>query len=785
MSAAVLTAMVSCGGKEPEPPKVFEVNQMSDSAYKKSLMELPESLGVIYHAEPYNSGKNYMILSSGIGNKAAYSSSNADLTEFETLDIPEINTGYSYDLAAAENGNIVRFVIHADFGDDSITVFSEEYMENPEKYDAMAETSFRIYVHSPEGELISAETVKNCPFAAEKDLIMGRIATDGEYLIADISGSYEMFRCDGTYIGELTAGEGEEVTSFGRNGAGELVCSVDTGDMLRICTINKSNAEVDTVLGEYDMTGSINDITPAYGEHSMYLRTLTGIFGVRSDNNNIEKLFNMSAARLNASYLTAYCRFSDGSFGFFINEDYIKTKLRRFTACDPSELEDLPVITIAASSSNSSGYVGAVSSYIDQWNDEGHDFVVEIKNYANMSSGEYDPEGISQRIREDALAGDLPDIIYSLGLDGTLEKIDLRTLDVLCDLGEFMDNDEEFTRESIVPAVRRNIETDGKIFILPERFDIDLGYVVKSKYLSDPVDWSVDKYIELLKMEKPDEYYDSKIRRMYNCYWTRWIDYDNASCDFTSDSFVKYLEYCDEADSINTDYSVEAPEMDTIDEFINDEKIVYEYANIGNYTNYISLTRGTFGGEEITFTGSEKEPGKPVMSFETNHGYGITKTCKNKEMAWEFIKSMFDDSVYEQYDDERGFKGAGPFPVTRSGLEAYEAFDRREINYNKYPDIDKYPDFRDYHGYTYSKLYAGWTLGDRKIGSVTAEDAAAVNELIENSVVNNTRGISTPNEIEMIGSEEINRFFAGECTAQQCAEAMQERISTYLSEKYG
>jgi hypothetical protein len=48
---------------------------------------------------------------------------------------------------------------------------------------------------------------------------------------------------------------------------------------------------------------------------------------------------------------------------------------------------------------------------------------------------------------------------------------------------------------------------------------------------------------------------DSKNTRLgLGVSWDDWIDYSDGSCHFTDDSFIRYLNFCNEADVIDIEF---------------------------------------------------------------------------------------------------------------------------------------------------------------------------------------------------------------------------------------
>lgn len=797
MSVAAAAFSCSSSSQKKEKEQSFTAEKLSGASYKKELLKLPEGTGPVYLLEPMNGGSSYFILGGGSGDgKLRFYSADTELDSFTSAEISDFDIGISYMPCITDDGTLVELLVHADYGElPPVSIFSEEYMENQEKYDAAAEYSFMINRYSVGGELLGSEKVKDYPVDAAKDTSLNWFKSDGEYVIAEINGTYELFEIGGKYIGELSTGEGESIDTVGRNGSGELVCAVDMGDdKLQIRSVNKSSGKLEKSSTTYNFTETTQQIIPAYdGEYSLYIRTTSSIYGIRSDNGDIEALFSFSGTGVSATNISSFLRHPDGDF-IIIENDYTKwtAKVKKFTPCDPSELENVPRITIALA--NTSTWLGTIEDKVNEWNDENGDiFKVELKNYYGTWDNT-DFDAAAEAVRNDVLSGNLPDIIYSdIGGQLMLGNVDLLQFDAFCDLYEFMDSDEELSRESFVPNVLTNLEVNGKLPYIATRFELDLGYVVKSKFYDSADEWGVDTYLDYL--EKYTDESASKWDRMDNYFWTSWVDTETLECNFNTPRFIRFLKYCDDTDIIEKDYSqveelteeeTRAINREALYDYVKDRKIL-STEKLSTYAYYAEITRGKFGGEPITILGSISDPGEVYMSFEGDT-FAITKTSQNKELAWEFIRTFFADSELENYQDSRGYRVATPFPVTKSALKLYENWDRRDKDYAWYkngnPYFAEYPEMEDYHGLTYSSIL--YEFEGIPVGYLTDEDVEAVNEMIARATAKggSRKDVSLYGEFEWLGAEELTRFFAGECTAEQCAAAMEDRCSTYLAEHY-
>lgn len=118
-------------------------------------------------------------------------------------------------------------------------------------------------------------------------------------------------------------------------------------------------------------------------------------------------------------------------------------------------------------------------------------------------------------------------------------------MNALSDLYEFIDKEEVYNRDYFVPNVLKCFENDGKLFSLPNRFYVDLGIMGKKKFLGNADEWTFEKKLDML-IDPPIEIEienDSKYTRFYGAdmHYIDWVDFENASCDFKSESFCRYL----------------------------------------------------------------------------------------------------------------------------------------------------------------------------------------------------------------------------------------------------
>ncbi|MCM1133426.1 MAG: hypothetical protein NC340_08140 [Ruminococcus flavefaciens] len=786
LAVIIMLTAVSCSNgtshpSEQTPSQNYTAEKLSNiTAYRKENIELPSEMRQMYTFMPYNNSTEYLLLGAGT-RVPEFWHVNADFTEFELVEFPEFAVGKSYDLDAGNDGTVVTFVNHADYGDlEPIGLYEYPESYDEELYDANAEYKFMINTYSCDGSLVSSADVQGYGGIADKMSLINEVTTDGKTVIVLLSGAYEIFSTDGTYIGELTADEGD-IDTIGKDKDGRLICSVaykeEEADKLKICLINPDGTLSDYNSTVYDFEETPQGIQQGTGDYSFFLWSRSTIFGIRSDNAEIVPLFNIHASGMTSGEIDGIYITDDGNVAV-ISNDYsnYSVSFKKYIPRTAEEMANIPVLTMGVFGD------GEIErrNFINPWNDEGHDFMLELKSY----EADIDENGIAHlnnTLQEDIISGNMPDIMLT---DGTVAGINLAEMGVFCDLYEFMDKDDVYTRDYFVPNVLECFETDGKLYSLTDRFCIEAGKVAKTRFVGDGSDWSFDKYADMIINPPVDIEieYDSKERRSYfGLSSTDWVDFDTMTCHFTDDSFVKFLNWCNEAENIESVYpdweetTIEEDEANYVIErrrYIDDREIFANFTWL-RYGNYVEDTRGMFGGEEITYLETPTLTGDNYFAISANSEY--------KELAWEYIKSRCSDDAYKM--PENGF--TGPFPVTKSGLEYYENYERTHYtDYTQYDETKDDPEWKDYKGLIYQ---LGFSIYENalKLGEITDEDVQAVNDMIARAEPAEESNIAIGFDFYNIVDEEMNVFFNGGCTAEECAETIQSRASIYLSEQFG
>ena len=488
----------------------------------------------------------------------------------------------------------------------------------------------------------------------------------------------------------------------------------------------------------------IADMIADTWKYSYYYRDNTAFYGVKSDKSR-EKLVDFANSGL--SDVRSIAPLADDEFVCTIGG-----KLYRLSERDNAELADVKEITLAVALN-----IDSIQPMIADFNSGSNLYRVNVKNYSD--GHEHTIEGFESAAHDlemDIISGNAPDMVW---LD-TNETEKLASKGAFTNLYELMESDTRFTRDAFLPNYLEAAETNGHLYSITPTFMIRT-MAAKSKFV-DKENWTFDEFKAAYE-SRPDgmELFETANNR--NAVFDRlsnsgadFIDLTTHTCSFDSQEFIDMLEF--------------AGHFPGVDEY------AWEQCSCRNDTALLSdmyfssfrdinVQKQSVFGEDMTFVGAPSADGKGSVMLPSNQ-FAIMETSDNKEGAWEFIKLFLADECYNG--------NPNGIPVTENGLKkVMEAaleppFYYDELNGNK----KVYMDEIGMDSYSNEQI---------KITPMTDDEQKRYEQFVRS-----IRRISSGNTelaISSIISEETEYYFAGEHSAKQCAEMIQNRVSILLSEQ--
>ncbi len=572
---------------------------------------------------------------------------------------------------------------------------------------------------------------------------------DGDFTVAEYT--YKLNTYDDGF--SLVSSENIENVEqyFNENGLGQAISlhmAKDSGLVAEIgsqyVTIAPDGRITSAVQREKNDELGIADMIADTWKYSYYYRDNTAFYGVKSDKSR-EKLVDFANSGL--SDVRSIAPLADDEFVCTIGG-----KLYRLSERDNAELADIKEITLAVA-----GNIDSIQPMIADFNSGSNLYRVNVKNY--LDGHEYNIEGLESAAHDlemDIIAGKTPDMVW---LD-TNETEKLASKGAFTDLYELMETDAKFTKAEFLPNYLEAAEINGHLYSITPTFMIRT-MAAKSKYAVKE-NWTFDEFKTAYE-SRPDgmELFEMGNNRtavfsILSGSYTDFIDLSNHSCSFDSQEFIDILEF--------------AKQFPSVDEYAGEryscrgDTALMSDMYISSFRD-INVKKQTVFGEDMTFVGAPSSDGKGSVMLLSNQ-FAIMEDSSNKEGAWEFIKCFLTDECFGQ--------NADGIPITESGFEKAMAaaleppFYYDELNGNKKVYMDE----------TGMDPYSNVQI---KITPMTDDEQKRYEQFVR-SVKRISSG-NTELAISSIISEETEFFFAGEYSAKQCAEMIQDRVSILLSEQ--
>ena len=332
----------------------------------------------------------------------------------------------------------------------------------------------------------------------------------------------------------------------------------------------------------------------------------------------------------------------------------------------------------------------------------------------------------AELLRTQLIAGEGPDI-FAFYDRSSLADLGANSFE---DLLIYLDADEEYGCDTLVPELLEAMCVQGKLSWLPYSFGIST-FTAPSAYLSEP-GFSFDEAKQAAaKTGLP--LFPGWMTRDILWGWLsdfavgQYMDLEAGTCSFDNEDYISLLEECAAAAS----------------EFGSDSAALYnsllQFELLQNLIR-VSTISDNYGGA-YAFVGVPNETTNGSM-FSPDLCFAISSTSGNKDAAWQLVRSCLSDEHQQM--------NLTSFPASASVLDAM-------ID-------DAVENGVHYYEYEYE---------------LDEADAAKLRGLISET---QTAQDAYPAVLNIM-AEDAAQFFAGQITAEQAAAYTQNRVSTWLAEQ--
>lgn len=478
-------------------------------------------------------------------------------------------------------------------------------------------------------------------------------------------------------------------------------------------------------------------------EYDFYYKDDAGIYGYDIASKKSTKVMDYVASNIssdNSYNITPIAK--DTMMGTTWDESGSKVVI--YKKVDPSTITDKETITVGAMYVDDNVKKAAIA-----FNKKNNKYQIEFKDYSN----EEDPQ---TKMNADIIAGNVPDILCLSGLsvDQYVEK------GILEDLTSYYEKDSDVSADDMISSVAKAMQIDGKYYYIAPGFYVNT-LVGAAKTVGTEPGWTMDDFKKLLDENKDARpfYSENKNDNLYNFITMNisdYVDWSTGECTFDGQDFKDILEICNRGTNEETDYSEDSPSEPSL---IKEGKVLL--TNGGSLDmESVELYEAMFNGD-ITFIGYPNKD-KDGSYFSFDNQLGIYSKSKNKDAAWEFLKTF----LTKEYQGNRNNLYSNP---TRQ--DAFDMLVKSKTATEKYTDE---------LGNEVEPLEIGWGWDDLNvdIGPLTDKQAQMYIDL-----VNNTDKTGEYNdEIGNIITEEAKAYFSGQKSLDETADVIQNRVKTYVNE---
>lgn len=312
-----------------------------------------------------------------------------------------------------------------------------------------------------------------------------------------------------------------------------------------------------------------------------------------------------------------------------------------------------------------------------KFNKSSDTYRIVITDYSQYNTDDDYTAGTT-RFNNDLIAGKVPDIIVvnsDMNYDSYVSK------DLFTDLYKIMENDSSFNKADYLENIFTAYEIDGKLYSLVPSFYLQT-FAAKDSLLGGIKSWNVAEFMDYVKNHQGLQIFDNDFNRdsfiQAMMFFARdsFVDSATGECRFDSDEFKNLLEF---ASTLTTDNF-----WDSVNNGDNDSSFWQDYQN--RYAedrvllatvqfwdiadSYRNLLNNQFKTDDFTFIGFPNDNGNGA-SLQTEYEYCISERSKNKEGAWEFLKTLISEDAQMPVKSKYGYwnNPTSGLPVLKAALD--------------------------------------------------------------------------------------------------------------------
>lgn len=380
-------------------------------------------------------------------------------------------------------------------------------------------------------------------------------------------------------------------------------------------------------------------IYPGNSRYEVFLVDSYGVYGYNMGDSEKTKLMDYVDSDLGSYGIYNITTINDQEFlATYDDEITYETCIGRFTKVDPKDIKDKKTLVLACA-----GLDWNIRNSVVNFNKNSEEYRITIQDYSSMYNLEADYKAGVNRLNADIVSGKVPDILV-IHDDMPVESYISKGL--FEDLKPYIEKDEELDIDNYMPNVLEAYSVDGKLYRLVPSYMVST-LIAKTSEVGEEGGWTVSDVNQLMST-KPDgtmflNYIDRKamLLNYMSIAGYQFVDWENGTCSFDSDSFVELLEFLKQFPEVVDDSIYTDDYWENYDSMWREGKVVAMMYTVSGYRDYNYVQKGTFG-EPVTMIGYPSGNGEGSAIMPTIQ-MAMSAKSSYKEGAWQFLRYYLTD----------------------------------------------------------------------------------------------------------------------------------------------
>lgn len=520
--------------------------------------------------------------------------------------------------------------------------------------------------------------------------------------------------------------------------------------------VNTETWAVDGEVPNPENNNNINYYFTGQGDYLYFYGTSSSLYGMKNDGTT-EKLLDWLSCDVDTDYMGNLTVLSGEKVVLFEtnwSEDVPKcslVELDRTLVTEENRREELTMAVVDLD--------WDLRAAIKRFNRSNTQYRIVVKDYSEYNTDDDWTAG-RQKLSTEIISGDVPDILACDNLPVRLYG----AKGLLEDLTPYIQNDTALGGENglvkaVVDALRSD---DGKLYTITSRFQVQTAFASR-KVVGDVTGLTMDEARQAMTKLQDGAmmmgYYTNQadlLQTLCSNNMEHYVNWETGECSFDSQGFVQLLECVKLAPQEITDDMYNNWQEYGPNTALREGRQLLCRTTVSDWYSLMDVK--SYLGDDAQFVGLPDE-NREGNSFNTYLPLAMSSKSKHKDGVWQFISAYLTD----ENDYSWGFS------IVQSKLDSYLAEARKRQSYtDENGNQVEYPIFS----------YTDDSGKQVDVYCLEQEDYDALMALFNNT----HRMYDYDGAIMEIIKGEADNFLKGSSSAQDVANAIQNRVTLYVNE---